>query len=93
MTLREREERICVLTGKIQHELAMLGKQASKIYGKPLRADLCGDGEIEYRSIDDDFHVEVWLRDLEKMEKKQQQRSASDAKRASYTEAQTPQFT
>lgn len=71
MTLREREERIVVLTGKIQHELAMLAKQASKIYGNPLIADLCNDGEIEYRLADNDgMHVEVWLSELEKMEQK-----------------------
>lgn len=64
--------RVSTLSSKLSGALEELSIEATKIYGKPLVADLCNGGEIEFRLADDNgdiidsLEIEVRLETLVK---------------------------
>lgn len=79
MKIRKLYDEVLTKSIELSSALAKLGNRASEIYGKNLIADLCGDGEIEFRLSDYDnpnstgentFCVETAIEELEKMENK-----------------------
>lgn len=68
--LQKLADRVDTLNSQLVGALEELSKEATRIYGKPLVADLCNGGEIEFRLADDNgdiidaLEIEVHLETL-----------------------------
>ena len=68
--IQELADRVSTINNQLSAALQELSVEATRIYGKPLVADLCNWGEIEFRLADDngdiidELEIEVRLETL-----------------------------
>ena len=55
ISLKKQYEKCLDASNRLDSELQELGRIASDVYGRELKADICNGDEIEFRPIDDEF--------------------------------------
>lgn len=59
--LKKLETNVLNASAQLNAALGKLSSVASEIYGEKLIADLCGGGEIEYRTVDSNGYIDDFV--------------------------------